>query len=315
MPKLDEYYQLLRTQEPPLTETALRASIRAAVERVHAEGIAQAASETVSESLTEISSEAASNLAASGVASSVETGTTLATLGGISPIVAPLLAGVAFVGVIVLGIVLWRVTQQRAADAISPQPNAGLFSSKNTNQQVLLSPSGSNTTNSEVSGKMPQVRNASGVSNGTSLPIYDNTEELIPSSPDLQTTHDSKVEQPFDVEANEQERYRDSLQTLSQLPAKKRDAARQRQHDLLLRLVQNARDHIVSPHQYTLKGAPCSLPAALRSETSVECMLLMLEQQSILMQDPTLTYLAQQARRDKVLSSLSALELYIKEHW
>lgn len=327
MPKLDEYYHLLRTHEPPLAEDALRASIRAAVERVHLETFGNV--EGLRESLTETGVQGASELVSASMTSTpfvaaVETGTTLFSVGGGFGAVA-LFAGLAVVGVFALAVGLWRVQEGENALLLNvPAQSKQLRAVQETSsvsfaahQQEQPSAEQQNAVNDNESRK--NAVSDQGTDIASAPPIYDNTEELLPppsnrsSMPDAK--HDTKPEPMQMLEMIEQERHRDSLSTKAHSTHKKRDVAHQRQHDLLLVLVQRARECILAPHQHTFKGVPCSLPVAMKGETTLDCVLVMLEQQSVLLHDATLTYLTQQARREKALPALNVLEHYVKEYY
>ncbi|TAE22324.1 MAG: hypothetical protein EAZ92_15850 [Candidatus Kapaibacterium sp.] len=334
MPKLDEYYHLLRTQEPLLSESALRTSIRAAVERTHVEGMSTQASNSHAESnslpthylesSSELASELSSHLTSQIAAETIHTASFLSGA-------FPLVAGMALLSALVVGVMFWQLRTQNAEnpslqglvqpiDSTSLVPDSSSLTSfpnaqKNQAQER-------SQENPSIGAIMPESRTNTGQSaqprTPSTAPIYDNTEELSPNTAaanDHANTHDHKHEQQFDVEMNEQERYRDSLPAAAHLHAKKRDATTQRRHDLLLLLVARTREHVVNPHHFILKGVPCSLPVAMKGETSPDCILTMLEQQSLLLHDAHLTTLIQQTRREKSLQNLAVLEHYIKEHY
>ncbi len=306
-------------------EGALRASIRAAVERAHLEGIGEPSGnahtqsnpvhtnplEASSELVSELSSHLSSQIAA-------ETVQTSSFLGGAFPLV----AGIALVSALVVGVLFWQIRTRNAegasklgvrssSDSTALAPNA--FAQQNIEQgRVAENPS----TEAKTSERSFNPSQTGALSNNANAPIYDNAEEPYSNNTNSPANiNDHKNETTFDVEMNEQERHRDSLSTQAQLSAKKRDAANQRRHDLLLLLVARTREHVVNPHHYILKGVPCSLPVAMKGETSPDCILTMLEQQSLLLHDTHLNALIQQARREKSLPSLAVLENYIKEHY
>jgi hypothetical protein len=314
MRKLDEYYNLVRTHEPPLADDVLRAAVRTAVERVNAEIATEASSHSIGEMASNNAATSISELVAS------EAGFTLASMGGLTPI----LGGLALVGMLVVGVVLWR-GQQESTSLI--QQSSGSAQTLGSDKVIQ----GQNTTNTPQNTITPEQSDAIGQKNEESsksastqgssvqsssrVPIYDNTEELNPPPTEPLPKNESKQDHVFDVEMNEQERHKDSVSVLNQQALKKRDATRQRRHDLFLLLVQRAREHVADAHYRTYKGISCSLPAAMKGDASFDCILQMLEQQSVLLHDVGLTTLVQQARKEHTVPALNTLETYIKEHY
>ena len=321
MPHLDEYYHLLRSQPPTLDADALRASIRAAVGRVHTEMMPEATTET----MTEVMTEAASNPILMETATvGMEAGANLThTLlsSGIAPVfgsvLAPLLAVLTVTVLLVVGFVVWRGqhdTMQEALRTESIQQGAERVRGQAAAEQNRLE---------EVSG----TKESSALQNGNarlskdSLGEFsrafqnDNTDELYPNIPESAQMQHSEQVPHFDSEMNEQERHLDSITARSFHAAPKRDATHQRQYDLLMQLVHRAQEHAPTTKAQIRGGVPCSLPAALRGESSVDCILIMLEQQALLLNSNELVHLAQQARHEKSGTTLNALEIYIREHF
>lgn len=321
MPNLDEYYHLLRTQSPPLGTEAIRASIRAAVERTGAEIL----SETLGETLAESSS--AGEIVAEVATVSFEASTNVANTllsSGIAPVfgsvLAPLIAVLTVTALLVVGFVVWR-GQQSAEQALDRLHNGQVYGEGASREQNVKQLAQRRLEEVSESKELLDPKNRTQQFSKDTVGKYsipfqnDNTEELYPSIPEpAQHKHSEQVPH-FDAEMHEQERHLDSLTIKSFRTPPKRDATHQRQYDLLMQLVQRAREQASTPKAQTRGSVPCSLPAALRGESSVDCILTMLEQQALLLSNNDLVYLTQQARREKSGVSLNALEIYIREHF
>jgi hypothetical protein len=328
MPNLDEYYHLLRTQSPPLGTEAIRASIRAAVERTGAEVLSEtfgeSLSETLSKTLAESSSaEVVAEAATVGFEASTNVANTLLS-SGIVPVfgsvLAPLITVLTVTALLVLGFVVWR-GQQSSEQVLGGSSNGQTYAEGGLREQSAEQLAQGRLEEVSESKELLDPNNRTQQLSKDTLGKYsipfqnDNTEELYPTIPE--PTQHKYVEQAphFDAEMNEQERHLDSLTIKSFRAPPKRDAAHQRQYDLLMQLVQRAREQASIPKTQARGTVPCSLPAALRGESSVDCILTMLEQQALLLSNNDLVHLTQQARREKSGISLNALEIYIREHF
>jgi hypothetical protein len=326
MPNLDEYYYLLRSQPPALDADALRASIRAAVWRASSEIPSESLTETLNQTLSETLTEAASSEVLMETASaSIEAGTNLTNAlmsSGIASVfgsfLAPLLAVVTVTALFVVGFVSWHGWQGSEQEALRTE-------SVQKHAESVPFPQAA-----ETQGRLEESARAQEISrlhsgntqfSKDSFDKYahsfqnDNTEELYPNIPDPAQTVRSEQAPMFDLEMNEQERHLDSLTIRSFRAAPKRDVMHQRQYDLLMQLVQRAREQAASPKTPMRSLIPCSLPAALSGESSGDCILTMLEQQALLLNNNDLVSLTQQARREKNTMTLNALEIYIREHF
>jgi uncharacterized iron-regulated membrane protein len=321
MPNLDEYYHLLRSQPPALDADALRASIRAAVGRVHTEMPTEAMSETMAETMTEVAS---NPLLMETASVSMEAGSNLTNTllsSSIAPVfgsvLSPLLAVLTVTALLVVGFVVWRGQNDTTKEALRPesaqQATERVLGAQTAEGQDRLEEVSGTEETSALQGNVRLSKDS--LDKFTRSFQNDNTEELYPNIPDLAQTQYSEQAPHFDVEMNEQERHLDSITARSFRAAPKRDAAHQRQYDLLMQLVHRAQDHAPATKAQARGGVPCSLPAALRGESSVDCILMMLEQQALLLNSNELVYLTQQARREKNSATLNVLEAYIREHF